>query len=133
MFKMKIPNKLTKETLEKMDRGEDLYEVDSVEGLIGEDIMITKTTTKFFPCECGTEGLTAVRPECSFGSCGDPRINIAFWGFGHGDQRWSWRLRWRCIWNILVVGKPYDDMVCMRVEVAKKFASHILSLVNKKI
>jgi len=94
--------------------------------------MITQTTTSFFPCECGAEGLTAVQPECSFGDCGDSRINISFWGLGHGDQRWCWRLRLSCIWNIIRKGKPYEDMVCMRAEVAKELAQHILSLVNEK-
>ena len=98
--------------------------------------MITETSTQFFPCECGSEGLTAVCPECDWdGACrtnGNPRIMISFWGMGHGDQRWRWGLRWRCIWNILRRGKPYDDMVCMRSEVARKFAQHILSLVDGK-
>ena len=35
-FEVKIPNKLTAETLEKMDKGEDLHEVGSVEELFEE-------------------------------------------------------------------------------------------------
>ena len=86
-----------------------------------------------FQCDCGSEGLVVVVESDLERECeGAPFIDIAFFGMGsYADGRLSWYNRLRWVWKILRTGNPFTDMVCLRSNVAKNMAYHILYLLSR--
>lgn len=99
--------------------------------------MTNKSTAKVFMCECTGEGvMVTVEKENFFeDSNGYPYIGLAFWECNNkfaGQPKLTFKERMKLAIHILKGGSPYLDQVFMRAETAKKFANHILYLINKK-
>ena len=93
---------------------------------------MTEHPEKVFPCDCQSEGLVVVQQEELLDDCeGAPFIDIAFWQFGHINEKWEWKYRIKVIWHVIRTGKPFVDMVMFRSNVARNFANHILYLLDK--
>lgn len=99
--------------------------------------MTNKPTAKVFICDCMGEGImVTVEPKDFFNEEGDsPYIGLAFWECNNkfaGQPKLTIKERLKLAIHILKGGSPYLDQVFMRAETAKKFANHILYLINKK-
>jgi len=46
---------------------------------------------------------------------------LSFWQIGHFSNKWRWLYRFKMIWQILVHGHCYADMVTLNVDERKKF------------
>lgn len=99
--------------------------------------MTNKSTAKVFMCDCTGEGIMVTVEEDDFfeGTEGSPYIGLAFWECTNkfeGTPKLTIWERLKLAIHILKGGSPYLDQVFMRAETAKKFANHILYLINKK-
>jgi len=94
----------------------------------------TLPVLKVFPCDCGGEGLVIVAEDDPWYEdiAGGPHVNIAFWGMApYSNNRLGWKDRLRWAWKILRTGTPFNDMVCLNGATTKRFANHLLYLIDK--
>lgn len=92
-----------------------------------------KVFDKFFQCHCGTEGI-ALTYEYSNekGEEVIPLIDIAFWRIGYYTQStltFKEKIRW--IWQIIIKGKLWGDMVTLNPQEAKGLADYLLKFSKK--
>lgn len=97
--------------------------------------MSIKDPNKIFPCDCCGEGLV-VSVEKDVDLENTPRglfINVAFWENGKkfAGHNLGWWDRVKLALHILKGNSPYADMVILNSKVARKFAYHILYLLDK--
>lgn len=87
---------------------------------------------KIFKCDCGTEGVVAVRVNVDLNECLDsPFVELGYWQDGHEDGH-NWRYRLRAIWHIIKHGTPWVDMVLLRCDKAKELGEHLISISKGK-
>lgn len=48
-------------------------------------------------------------------------FSLSFWQLGHHTNKWSWLYRFSMIWQILINGHAYTDMVTLDVDERKRF------------
>lgn len=89
--------------------------------------------TRFFPCECGSEGLVLMNVDSWHDQCyGAPCIDIAFLTHAskYADTKMTWGSRFRYAWQCLR-GRPFADMVSLTRDVALQFAGSIIEAVER--
>jgi len=60
------------------------------------------------PCDCYTHELSVLYDEET------DMFELAYWQRGRGEQPWSWKTRFKMIWDILTTGNPYSDMIILK-------------------
>lgn len=83
---------------------------------------------KFFPCDCGDEGIMI---SYEMEEDGMPSIDLAFFGYGHQDKTLDLKSRIRFCWKVLTTGRPWADEVIMNSKTAGELGKELI-LFSKK-
>ena len=84
---------------------------------------------KFYSCDCATEGLMMsyelreIRAEEPI-----PYIDLGYWKHApqYNDHRMTFKQKLRWVWQILVKGEPFNDMVMLDKKTALELANDLM-------
>jgi hypothetical protein len=71
-------------------------------------------------CDCGTHAISIRADGAYLGE-----LELAFWQYGHGQNKRSWKSRLKTIWEILTKGHSFADMILLSKEEQAKLVDVI--------
>ena len=77
------------------------------------------------PCACTTHEMSVYSDEDYHG-----QTEFSYWQQGRGEQPWTWKTRMKMIWDILIDGNPYSDMVILSLEDTKKLRDNLNEIIQ---
>jgi len=78
-----------------------------------------------FPCDCYSHEMSF------FADSEDKFAEFGYWQRGRGEQPWSWKTRFKMVWDILTTGNPYSDMIILNRHNAEKLRDTLNNFLDK--
>ena len=88
------------------------------------------TIKKIYQCCCGEAGFVIDKWDNE----SDEEICFSFWKYGTNEGcRYPWRVRLKCIWQILTKGHPFTDEIILNKQTVETLITDLIEITNKKI